>query len=59
LDYSNAENEGHIMAKITVDRNMCLREGDRFIQGLFVQHGVTNSDNVMNTRTGGMGSTGV
>lgn len=58
-DYFYAENEGHIMAKITVDKNMCLQEGDRFIQGLLVPHGVTRTDSTLGLdRTGGFGSTG-
>lgn len=59
-DYYYAENEGHIVVKITTDENMCLRDGDRFMQGIIVQHGVARTDRVLNqTRTGGIGSTGV
>lgn len=58
-DYYFAENEGHIMAKISVETPMCLRENDRFIQGLFLPHGVTRSDSTLGiNRSGGMGSTG-
>lgn len=58
-DYFYADNEGHIMAKFTVDKNMCLQEGDRFMQGIFVPHGVTRSDSTLGLdRTGGFGSTG-
>ena len=58
-DYFSADNEGHIMAKITVDRNMCLQDGDRFIQGVLVQHGITNNDSPLcDKRSGGFGSTG-
>ena len=59
-DYYYADNEGHIMAKISVESPMCLQEGDRFIQGLFIPHGVTRSDDTLGlNRSGGMGSTGV
>ena len=58
-DYINADNEGHIMARITVDKNMCLVDGDRFIQGILMQHGITKNDEPMLIdRTGGFGSTG-
>lgn len=47
-DYYYAENEGHIMAKITNDsregKTMHLRAGDRFMQGVFVPYGVTVDD---------------
>lgn len=57
-DYYYAENEGHIMTRITADSNMCLQDGDRFIQGLFIPHGVTRSDSTYGIRAGGFGSTG-
>ena len=58
-DFTDGDTEGHILAKITVDRNMCLQEGDRFIQGILVQHGITKDDNpTCLTRSGGFGSTG-
>lgn len=59
-DYFYAENEGHMMAKISVDSNMCLQEGDRYMQGIFLPHGVTRTDDVIAyNRIGGFGSTGV
>lgn len=58
-DYFYADNEGHIMAKITVEKNMCLNDGDRFMQGILIPHGVTRSDSTLGkNRTGGFGSTG-
>ena len=58
-DYYFADNEGHIMAKITVESNMCLQDGDRFMQGLFIPHGITRSDSTLGlNRIGGFGSTG-
>lgn len=59
-DYFYAENEGHIIAKITVEKNMCLQDGDRFIQGILMSHGVTSDDTpIFVARTGGIGSTGI
>ena len=57
-DYYYANNEGHIMAKLTVDENMCLQDGDRFMQGILLQYGTTKSDETNGVRTGGFGSTG-
>ena len=57
-DYYYAENEGHIMIRLTVDSNMCLQDGERFVQGIFTPHGVTRSDSPSGIRTGGIGSTG-
>ena len=61
-DYFFAENEGHIMAKITNDgregKTLHLRAGDRFMQGVFVPYGVTVDDEPRGKRTGGIGSTG-
>lgn len=62
-DYFHADNEGHIMAKITNDsRNNKTLEvncGDRFVQGIFVPYGITLNDEVNDNRTGGFGSSGV
>ena len=57
-DYAYADNEGHIMIKITCEKNMSLGAGDRFVQGIFVPYGVTKDDNATAKRTGGIGSTG-
>ena len=58
-DFFQADNEGHIMAKLTCDKNMTVKKGERFMQGVFVMHGITYEDEVVECRrTGGMGSTG-
>ena len=61
-DYFFADNEGHIMAKITNDgregKTLHLRAGERFMQGVFVPYGVTVDDEPRGKRTGGIGSTG-
>ena len=59
-DYFLAKNEGHILAGINVSTNMCLQEGDRFAQGVFMPYGITEDDCPLSQlREGGFGSTGV
>lgn len=61
-DYYYAENEGHIMIKITNDTvistDLNIYDGVRFVQGIFTPYGITTTDNATETRTGGIGSTG-
>lgn len=61
-DYYHAENEGHIMAKITNDshseKTLHLNAGDRFMQGIFLPYGITVDDAAYGLRVGGFGSTG-
>ncbi len=60
-DYYNADNEGHIMVKITNDshegKTMHIDAGKAFAQGLFMPFGITEDDNVISERHGGFGST--
>lgn len=60
-DYYYSDNEGHIMAKITNDSNegkvAHLKEGDGFIQGIFLEYGITVDDDADGVRNGGFGST--
>lgn len=60
-DYYNAENEGHIMVKITNDTNeektIEIKDGAGFIQGVFVEYGITVDDQADGIRNGGFGST--
>ena len=60
-DYFYSENEGHIFAKITNDSNekkvLELDAGKGFIQGIFVEYGITMDDDVSEERNGGFGST--
>lgn len=60
-DYYYSSNEGHIMCKITNDTNenkvISVKKGDGFIQGIFIEYGVTFDDNVSEIRDGGFGST--
>ena len=58
-DYAYAENEGHIMAKITCEEPFKLAAGDRFMQGIILNYNtIANDDPIKDTRTGGFGSTG-
>lgn len=60
-DYYQSDNEGHIFAKITNDSKeskiVKLNPGDRFMQGIFVEYGITYDDDADGTRNGGIGST--
>lgn len=60
-DYYDADNEGHIMCKITNDTNenrtMTIEAHQAFVQGIFLAYGVVDGDSVEETRTGGFGST--
>lgn len=59
--FNNVDNEGHIMATITNDgkegKDVVLKAGDRFIQGVFLEYGITNHDIPLGKRVGGEGST--
>lgn len=60
-DYYYAENEGHIIIKITNDnrenKTLQLEAGKAFVQGVFLQYGICVDDNVKNKRKNGLGST--
>lgn len=60
-DYYYSDNEGHIFVKLTNCTNegkiLQLKAGDAFMQGIFVEYGITVDDNVSAIRNGGFGST--
>ena len=60
-DYFYSDNEGHIFAKLTNDSNegktVELEAGSGFMQGIFVEYGITMDDDVTTVRNGGFGST--
>ena len=60
-DYFYSDNEGHIFAKLTNDTNeertVEIAAGTGFMQGIFVEYGITVDDNVTTVRNGGFGST--
>lgn len=60
-DYFESDNEGHIFAKITNDSNegktLEIGAGSGFMQGIFVEYGITLDDVAEEKRNGGFGST--
>lgn len=60
-DYFYSDNEGHIFAKITNDthegKTVEIPAGNGFMQGIFVEYGITVDDDVTEVRNGGFGST--
>ena len=60
-DYFYSDNEGHIFAKITNDSNegktLEIGAGTGFMQGIFVEYGITVDDDADGIRNGGFGST--
>ena len=60
-DYYYSDNEGHIFAKITNDTNegktVEIAAGTGFMQGIFMEYGITEDDDVEDIRNGGFGST--
>ena len=60
-DYYGADNEGHILVKITNDsrasKTLDIEAGKAFAQAVFVPYGITEDDEAGGKRTGGFGST--
>lgn len=60
-DYFYSDNEGHIFAKMTNDSKegkiVEVASGEGFMQGIFVEYGITVDDDVTEARNGGFGST--
>lgn len=60
-DYYYSDNEGHIFAKITNDSNegktLDIGAGAGFMQGIFLEYGITVDDDADGVRNGGFGST--
>ncbi len=60
-DYFYSDNEGHIFAKMTndskEDKTVEVASGEGFMQGIFVEYGITVDDDVTEIRNGGFGST--
>lgn len=60
-DYFYSDNEGHIIAKITNDSKegkiLEISAGMGFMQGIFLEYGITVDDDVREVRNGGFGST--
>lgn len=60
-DYYYSDNEGHIFSKITNDSNegktVHITAGEGFMQGIFIEYGITLDDDATEVRNGGFGST--
>lgn len=60
-DYFYSDNEGHIQAKITNDsqegKTLTIPAGTGFMQGIFLEYGITVDDEEGDVRNGGLGST--
>ena len=60
-DYYYSDNEGHIFAKLTNDTNegktVEIPAGTGFMQGIFVEYGITVDDEAEGIRNGGFGRT--
>lgn len=60
-DYFYSDNEGHIFVKITNDSNegktVEVKSGTGFVQGIFLEYGITVDDDAVGVRNGGFGST--
>lgn len=57
-DYFYADNQGHIMAKVSVSSELFLTAGKAFMQGVFLPFGITVDDSADGERHGGFGSSG-
>ena len=60
-DYFYSDNEGHIFVKLTNDSNegktVEIGAGTGFVQGIFLEYGITVDDDAEGIRNGGFGST--
>ena len=60
-DYFYSDNEGHIFIKITNDSNegkiVDVKKGQGIAQGIFMQYGIVEDDDVSELRNGGFVST--
>ena len=58
-DYYDSDNEGHIFVKMKNcgDKDVSIKAGDSFCQGIFITYAITEDDKVETSRNGGMGST--
>ena len=58
-DYYNADNYGHIKAKLinTGNEDITLEKGKAFMQGIFTKYYLAEEDEIKEERKGGFGST--
>ena len=61
-DYYYSDNEGHIFVKLKNDshenKTLEVAQGAGFVQGIFLEYGITVDDDAQGVRNGGFGSTG-
>ncbi len=61
-DYYYSDNEGHIFIKMTnasrENKTLEVAQGAGFVQGIFLEYGITVDDDAQGVRNGGIGSTG-
>ena len=57
-DYYHADNEGHIIVAIANrgEKDLEIKKGDRFVQGIFLRYYLAQEEEVTEVRTGGFGS---
>lgn len=57
--YNNESNEGHIMFALVNegDNDVVIPKGEHFAQGIITKYFITENDNTLDSRTGGIGST--
>ena len=57
-DYYNALNEGHIIIALVNrgNKDIIIKKGERFVQGIFFKFYTVDEEDVTNIRTGGFGS---
>jgi len=62
-DYSDSENEGHIMLKLTNDsksgKSISVKKGDGMAQAIILQYFTVDNDETTRLRNGGFGSTDI
>ncbi len=58
-DYYDSDNEGHILIKFTNhgEKDLEIKKGTAFAQGIFMRYLLTYDDDVSAVRNGGLGST--
>jgi dUTP pyrophosphatase len=60
-DFFHTKDEGHIYAKLvnrsTEGKHAEIKQGDGFMQGIFLKYGITDNDDSEGVRNGGFGST--
>ena len=57
-DYYRADNEGHIIIALVNrgNKDIAIKKGDRFVQGIFLRYYTAEEETVEKKRTGGFGS---